>query len=121
LFSSEVGKIDHDPCAVQGLTDFDHLVEDTIQDLNLEEEVRRIQLGDAETIVLDGIRIEMSSARVFGNHWSQLTLGWMMVPFPSETQRYYCQYSPDFGIEIQQASRNVRKKGSQLSRIFKCF
>jgi hypothetical protein len=60
----------------------------------------------------------MSSARVFGNHWSQLTLGCILVPFPSEIQRYYCQYSPDFDIEIQQGITQCPKESNPAIKDF---
>jgi hypothetical protein len=44
------------------------------------EEVKKVQLL-LFTIVRWNHNFKMSSARVFGNHWSQLTLGCMLVPF----------------------------------------
>jgi hypothetical protein len=72
------------------LLDFDHLVE--------EESLRKMQRDHRSRW---NQNLEMSSARVFGNHWSQLTLSWMLAPFPFKRKSERDTFLVDLGKLVE--------------------
>jgi hypothetical protein len=72
------------------LLNFDHLVEEySLRQMQRDHRPRWNQ------------NLEMSSARVFGNHWSQLTLSWMLAPFPLKRKSERDTFLVDLGKLVE--------------------